>query len=274
MFNQSFFGPTPKPSRPLYILCMNKLKYNFNRFTNLFCGPRKHFLIACFQKSGSTYLVNIVNIITGFRLVKLVDKYGNNEQDLYQNQLRSKNPIDYICQQHVKGTENNIRLIKKYGIYPVVHVRNIQDVVFSLRDHFEREDHKTPTGYVHREYFDMSDEDKLMYLIRIHLPWYLNFYISWLEASKTVSCLWTSYEELFIDQVGTISKILSFFSFPYTEIQIVNAIQIVKERNTRLNIGKTGRGFNLPEPHKEEIEKLANVWKIDRSLWKNIGLNL
>ncbi len=44
-----------------------------------------------------------------------------------------------VVQQHVKGTQDNVRLMKEYAIRPIVNVRNIFDVILSLQDHWERE---------------------------------------------------------------------------------------------------------------------------------------
>lgn len=245
-----------------------------NKIMNLFRGPRRHILVACFQKSGSTYLCSILRALTGYRSVQLCHRFGNNEQDLDENRLIRKSPMDYVCQQHVKGTENNLELIRRYGLKTIVHVRAVDDVVYSLHDHFEREDHRTPTGYVHRSYFEMPPEDKLMYLIRIHLPWYFNFFVSWLEAAETMPLLWTSYESLFEDQVATISAIMAHCGMDCGRDRIEAAIVSVQGQQTRKNVGKSGRGRQLPGTHQEEIRKMAEAWKMDKTVWRRIGLQM
>lgn len=244
-----------------------------NRALNVFRGPRKHILIACYQKSGSTYLGRVLTAITGFRNVQACAQFGNNEQDVCEHQLQRYDPIDYTCQLHVKGTDKNIDLIKQYGLKTIVQIRNIHDVVYSLRDHFAKEDHRTPTGYVHREYFDMSDDEKLLYISRIHATWYINFLVSWTEATEKLPCFWTSYEELFADQAGVISKALDFCEVPYTDQQIADAIDASTKKNTRLNVGRSGRGEQLPEACKQAIRDTAAVWKLDASLWAKIGID-
>lgn len=243
----------------------SQLLRRFNR-------DRKHIVIACFQKSGSSYLYQILHALTGFKCVTLVQQYGNNEQDMYEPKLQKRNSLDYISKQHVKGTDNNIRLMQTYGIKPVVLVRNIYDILYSLRDHFEREDHRTPTGYVHRDYFKMTEDEKFNYLIRIHLPWYFNFYVSWLEAAKSFPCFWTTYQELFGDQVRVLSGILDFYSIPYTEPRLLQAMQEMRGKDTRLNVGKAGRGQSLSVQHRREIIKLAQAWNLEPGVWERIGI--
>ncbi|MEC4684614.1 MAG: sulfotransferase domain-containing protein [Nitrospirota bacterium] len=228
--------------------------------------------IACFPKSGSTYLTTLLSEITGFQSRMAVQFCGHNEQDIFETPLRYLSLRNSITQQHVKGTNNNVKLLKKYNIKPVILVRNIFDVVLSLHNHIEREDHRILLGYVHKEYFGMSKEEKLLYVIRVMLPWYFNFYMSWREASKEMDVLWTSYEELFSNQIDTVSRILSFYDIHVNHNQIQSAILEMKSKNTRLNVGIKGRGANLPERHKEEILNLASVWKVDKKEMQIIGL--
>ncbi|UCE36780.1 MAG: sulfotransferase domain-containing protein [Thermoplasmata archaeon] len=233
---------------------------------------KTHILIACFQKSGSTYFANLLRMLTGFRGAGLTQYYGNNEQDLYEYKLKKHAKHNTVSCHHVKGTENNIDLMKKYGIKPIVHTRNIFDVVVSLKDHMETQGHQTPTGYIHKQYFNMSDEDKLMYLIRVHLPWYFSFLVSWSEASEDIEVLSTSYEELFNDQIGTVAKILNFYDLPFPTEKIKQSINRVKTTNTRFSVGIKGRGKQLSQKHKDAIYDLAEAWKIENSLLNKIGI--
>jgi len=233
-----------------------------------------NIFIVCMPKSGSTYLRVLLSEITGFPRVSAVQFYGHNEQDIFELALRQFDGASSITQQHVKGTENNVMLMKKYGIKPVVLVRNIFDILLSLHDHIEREDHRAPEGYVHKEYFSMSKEEKLLYLIRIHLPWFFNFYVSWREASKEIDTLWTSYEELFSDQMGTVSQILSFYGLSVDRDKIQSAMSAMENRDTRRDEGTSGRGASLSETHKKAVLELASVWKLGEKEMEIIGVSL
>lgn len=237
-------------------------------------SPSTNIFVACFPKSGSTYLTTLLSEITGFRLRWVAQFAGHNEQDIFEPALRYLCLTNSVTQQHVKGTCNNVRLLKEYNIKPVILVRNIFDVVLSMHDHIEREDHRGPAGYVHKEFFCMSKEEKLLYIIYVLLPWYFNFYISWRESSKEMDVLWTSYEELFSNQIDTVSRILSFYNIPVDHDKIQSAMLAMKSKNTRLNVGVKGRGAGLPEMHKEAILNLASVWQVDKKEMEIIGLNL
>ena len=103
-----------------------------------------NIFVACFPKSGSTYVTTLLSELTGFPIVPAVQFFGQNEQDLFEPALQPFRGRSTVTQQHVKGTNNNLRLMKEYGIRPVVLVRDIFDVLLSLHDHFEREGIHTP----------------------------------------------------------------------------------------------------------------------------------
>ena len=232
-----------------------------------------HIFVACFQKSGSTYLTELLSEITGFPSRALVAAYGHNDQDVHELALEDVEHKSSVTQQHAKGTANNVELLKKYGIRPVVLVRDIFDVMVSLYDHIERGRDRVPTGFVHREYRSLTKDQKLLYLVRIHAPWYFNFFVSWREASSTIDVLWLTYEELFADQVATVSRILAFYGRSADQATIEAAIRSTTgSRSTRFNVGVSGRGRDLPALHRQAIVDLASVWGIDTQDMRRIGI--
>ena len=164
--------------------------------------------------------------------------------------------------------------MREYMIKPVIHIRNIFDVVISLKSHMEKQSHKTPTGYVHRQYFNMSEEDKILYLIRIHVPWYFNFLVSWHEASECVDTLWTSYEELISSPIPTVSAILDYYQLSFSANDIEDAIAKIRPGDVRFNVGIPDRGQSLSDIHKQAIYDLAKVWHVEGSLLQRIGVEL
>jgi hypothetical protein len=233
-----------------------------------------HILIACFPKSGSTYLSRLLVEITGFPHVGLVQYYEHNEPDIYKPALENAAQKNTITQQHVKGTVNNIALLKKFNIKPVILTRNIYDVVISIYDHIENTDHRIPLGYVHKQYFEMTRESKIDFIIKIILPWYFNFFVSWIEASQEIETLWLSYDELFSNQRDTVEKILNFYSLPINPEKIEEAMPAVKGKKTRFNVGISGRGASLSNAQKEMVVRTAEVWRVDPSIMKTIGIDL
>jgi hypothetical protein len=244
---------------------MRRLVYQRRR------GAGNHILVACFWKSGSTYLSTLLGEITGFRPSPLVQFWGNNEQDIFEDKLKEVSHLDTITHQHVKGTENNIRLIREYGLKPLVLTRDISDVVLSMHDHIAGEDHRGPVGYVHQQYFSMCSDEKITFLIRMFLPWYFNFLISWYEASQELPVFWMTYSELFGNKEQTIAAALDFCGLA-TETNLQVAIEAVQSKNTRLNVGVSGRGAGLHEHHHEAIRQLGECWKVDAAVMRMIGV--
>jgi hypothetical protein len=234
-----------------------------------------HIFVACFQKSGSTYLTELLSEITEFPSKAMVHRYGHNEQDVNEHALEYFTYTNSVTQQHTKGTDNNVALLKKYNIKPVILVRNIFDVVTSLYDHIEKGRHRVPTGYVHKEYMSMSKDDKLLYIVRVHIPWYFNFLISWREAAQDIDVLWVTYEELFSNQVETASRVLRFYGLPVDKDRIRAAISELANKPTRIrfNVGISGRGESLSPKHKQAILDIATVWKVDRKDMQPIGIS-
>jgi hypothetical protein len=232
-----------------------------------------HIFVACFQKSGSSYLTELLSEITGFPSRALLDAYGHNEQDVHAHALEDVEGQDTVTQQHARGTTNNVKLLQRFRIKPVVLVRDIFDVTVSLYDHIEGGRHVVPTGYVHREYWNLSRDQKLLYLIRVHLPWYFNFFVSWREASRDMPVLWLTYEELFADQVATVSRVLEFYGLAVDPAAIQEAIRATTAgRHIRYNVGVAGRGQGLSALHKQAIVDIASVWGIDRQDMRMIGI--
>ncbi|MGE0824080.1 MAG: sulfotransferase domain-containing protein [Candidatus Binatia bacterium] len=233
-------------------------------YTNIF--------VACFPKSGSTYICTLLSEVTGFPHVPVVQFYGQNEQDLFEPALQQVRGTSSVTQQHVKGTNNNVRLLKTYNLRPVVLVRNIFDVVVSLHDHFMREDTLTPVGYVHREYQAMSREDRLWFLINLHLPWYFHFLVSWQEATTELDLMWLTYEDFFANPVTRIQQVLQFYDMTASDDEIRQGMIKLAGKNARLNVGVVGRGKELPDCHRQAVIALARTWHLAPDRLSLIGM--
>lgn len=234
--------------------------------------PADHVLIACTPKSGSTFLAKALSAAIGLPLRHVSASFGHNEQDILERRLRRLSRRAVI-HQHIKGTCNNVALMKKYAVRPIVLVRNVFDSVISLDDHLQREDHRVPTGFVHREYWTMPFEERLTYLIQIHLPWYFNFFMSWREASTGLQTFPLTYERLFANVPQTLVEILAFYRVPATTNQMAQVVQELDKTGTRFNKGVAGRGETLlTDNHKHAIRQLAAAWSVDRHEMASLGL--
>ena len=240
-----------------------------------FPGRGRHVFVACFPKSGSTWLTTLLTAYTGYRFAMFVHRGDENEQMINEARLRMVGNADTVTQQHVKGTARNVAVMNRYGIRPVILTRNLFDVLVSMRDHFFREGPQSSTGYVHQQFFAMSEEEQYLYLARVHAPWYFNFLFSWAEASrKDIEALWISYEDLFADQVGTVSRILEFQGLPADGDRIASVMAGLDGSKTRFNKGVAGRGAGLPASAQGALLDLARCWKAEEEALARIGIDL
>ena len=144
----------------------------------------------------------------------------------------------------------------------------------SIHDHIEQEDDKTPIGFVHREYYAMEKDEKLMFIIRIMLPWYFNFLMSWREAPDDISIVRLSYEELFSDVRGSLERIFSHFGIEVDANTISSAVAGMENKNTRRNVGVSGRGAALSSTHRAAILDLARCWNVGPEVMRSIGIEI
>lgn len=235
----------------------------------------KIIFLAAFPKSGSTYISNLLSKLTGYPIQTAVQFFGHNEQDIFEIRLQSLIGLNAVIQQHAKGTLNNINLLSKYHIKPIFLVRNIYDVIVSLSDHTEKEDAKYPMGYIHPEYAGMSVDEKREFIIINVVPWYLDFYLSWRDASTEVEVLWLTYENFFADQLAGLKKIVEFYELGshYTEATMKENIASMPSSGNRLNVGKAGRGEALlSHEQKQLVVRIARRWKLTDDCLSKIGI--
>lgn len=229
----------------------------YEKFSLLF--PEKvHILLACFPKSGSSFLRELIKNLPNMTQVALVTGYDRREQELSTDELILHHSKNYVAQHHVRYSVITERLMKNFNLKPVVLVRNIFDVVESLHDHFYREGPVLPMGFLPNNWNDWNRDHLLNFICDMIMPWYFNFYFSWtLRDDK----LLVSYEELVKNTHETISKITEYSNIKCNAIEIDNSIKMTtKQQNLRLNIGKTGRGDLLPQYIKDKIRDLSKYY--------------
>jgi hypothetical protein len=233
-----------------------------------------HIFVACFPKSGSTYLSKLLQAMSGLTAGYGCEQYGQSEQDISVRRL-ARLKTRTVIQQHAKATDHNIRILKARGIRPIIHLRNLADVVVSIRDHFYREDHRSPTGFVHSQFWQLSASEQFDYIIQIHLPWYFNFLVSWHEAEPKIPLIVTRYEDLVADRVGVLRRIAEFHNLPTDDRALTSAIQLASLENTRFNRGIVGRGQHaLSKIQRDAITQLARVWGLDNRVMTRVGIDL
>ena len=220
-----------------------------------------HLLLACQPKSGSTFLKNVLAEVTGFRDIYLFHAAELSAQDIFYPILLEFADTPTVTHQHCRATEANLQILQAFGMRAVVLVRNLHDVLVSLREFFTG-------GAIVGTRFDvpawhtLSLEQQMDLLIDLVVPWHLEFLASWQQAEreKRLPILWLTYEEAMRDKQGTIDRILDFHHLSISSEKIQSSITSVlatPEKN-RMNKGISGRGdAALTEMQKARIHHLS-----------------
>lgn len=227
------------------------------------------YLIACFPKSGSTYLSELIGSLEGFQKVSWVPAYGHREQELDDRLIEQhSSDISQVAQHHVRASEYTLELIDRYDIIPIILVRNIFDCMVSLADHTEAESEVYPMGYVQNKIRNVSFEERLDAIVDLTSPWYINFFASWFETRPANI---VQFEDVVINDAENRSQFFQRFGLPWSADQMTQSTNSVERKSTRFNVGITGRGLNLLSPSQiTRIRRFTNHYEnIDFSM---IGL--
>jgi hypothetical protein len=120
-------------------------------------------------------------------------------------------------------------------------VRNLADAVVSLRDHI-RKDPSTPVAFFTADHQGMDDADLGAAVVRLAMPWYLNFYAGW---RTNPSALILNYEDMITDLAGAMVRVFERAQFTAVRGQVLQALERVQGKNTRFNVGMPRRGRAL-----------------------------
>jgi hypothetical protein len=232
-----------------------------------FVPPGPYLFLACMPRTASTFLSEALCELTGFKRVELTDAYVENEQELDVPRLLDAYGYGSVTQQHIVANGRTIELMRRYSIRPVVLVRDIFDIVISIRDFLHTEGcGKWPTFFCTDESFRSLDEaTQLEQIVELGIPWYVDFFVSWNEAERrqTVDTLWIRYEDAVSDWPATMARIATFYGIEHDQEAIEGALERTRARATslRLNKGTTGRGETmLHASARERIEQYARFY--------------
>lgn len=224
---------------------------------------KTHIVISSFPKSGSTLLLNVLSELLGYSRCGLVYRFEFNEQDIYLPRLSGRYGSNFIARQHFKATETNIQFLNQMNVTPVILVRNIFDIVPSLRDHFVNKNLYMPMCYTTEDFLKLDKSQQYDFVIDMSIPWYFSFFVSWQSAQRqaSVNPLWISYESMVADKVNTIVQILDAYKITVEPSAIRQVVETLDDKKFRLNKGVVGRGkIELTDEQQERIRRLATYY--------------
>lgn len=234
-------------------------------------------LVACMPKSGSTFLSAAIAQLPGFRREHIVPSYKRREQEIGINELQrafdatqtlrkafdaglmktEDRPRGFVAQNHIRHSAETQALIDAYQIVPVCLVRNIFDIVVSLRDHVTDASVYTPTAYVDETMTGWPPEKMYEFLVDMAVPWYIHFFVSWYKAEDKVL---VTYEDLVEDPHRELRRILKYGRLGWNDEMIAGALEKVAAVNMRKNVGKAGRGEVLADDLKERVARYCSYY--------------
>jgi len=231
----------------------------------------KHQLVvACFPKSGSTYLARNLAAIKGWKESRYVPLFGRREQELDETCIRRemyRHPtIHQVSQLHVRCTDQTLTLARQFDLRFIVLYRNLYDCMVSVVDHWRQESCRGPMAFWTKQLLKDLEAQGISQLeaaSRTVAPWYINFYLSWMEHRQQLSHppAFVSYEELFSQpQLKSAELLMELgISVPVEDFHRVQQQTI----QTRFNQGVCGRGrmaFDKDAGARDAIDQLLRLY--------------
>ena len=138
--------------------------------------------------------------------------------------------------------------MQDYDWHPIVLVRDLPDVIVSLRDHMLNEGPLWSMVWLDERFSERSDSEQLDLLVDLAAPWFIQFFVSWSEASRLgggVRPLWVQYADWVGAPETTLTEVARSVGLNPGRSQVASALESARGRQTRLNVGRPGRGSEL-----------------------------
>jgi hypothetical protein len=209
---------------------------------------RKRILIACMPKSGSTFMTQLLRHHLRLPLHHLTLDYGKGEQEVCWTKLDAVVTSDALfIQQHVRASQNTLKVIRLFNIQTIVMIRNLLDAVVSFREHILKESVDSTMFHFDPAFLQWEERRQYEFIIDLVLPWYLNFLGTWIDANKhkDISLLWLNYSDWIDDPKATLKQIDAFCDRTHSPEAASQAVARAKNEFIRFNVGKSGRGRKL-----------------------------
>ncbi len=223
----------------------------------------RHLLLACVPKSGSTFFAAILAGLPGFEKVSLIPAYGRREQELDMNCLAvaQRTGGHYVAQHHVRYSQETQRFIELFSLHPIVLVRNIYDVVASVRDHLKVGGTVIAQAYVPPDLPQWEDGAIEQFIADMIVPWYFNFYASWADCPQRLEL---TYENLIADPASAVRQVCERIDVTMTDAEIRDAVAMANANHAalRFNVGVPGRGKQISSTAAERIGKLTQYYAL------------
>ncbi len=206
-------------------------------------------LVACFPKSGSTFLANLIGGLPGFKVESYVPDHERREQELCDTAIDKCEGVHQVAQLHVRSSWSTMHLIEKWDINTIVLVRNIYDAIVSLTDHIHRESPAFPHAWFNETTASLPFDKRLAAVVELAGPWFFNFYVSWWFGRPEAIVL---YEDVVLGGLDRQAEFLVSRGIAASTEDVATSLARIDPAKTRLNVGKAGRGGSLLSAEQRE----------------------
>ncbi|MFN3348161.1 hypothetical protein [Pseudorhodoplanes sp.] len=203
------------------------------------------YLLVALPKSSSTYCTQALSrILHGDVYKDIVVQDRFTPKDLQVAGIVNARDRVTVSQVHLVATGANLRILQNFKIPVVILLRNLFDVVVSLRDHMKTNPYFSSI-LIPNAYASLKDEDQLDYIIDTAVPWMVTFYVSWAQAMQRgdIDTKFVFYEDMIRDPVPFFQNACGTLGVSVSQADVNRALaQTEKSPATRFNVGKVGRG--------------------------------
>jgi len=203
--------------------------------------------------------------VTGYPDLYLACAHSNIEQELYLPRIMDGWGRGTVTQQHFKANSHNLDLLELFEIKPVLLVRNVLDILVSMREHvLQAKPNNLPGLYPPVTFPSLREEEQFDFLVDFAAPWLISLYASWDRAIQEgrSEILVVRYEDAKRDWILMGARILEFNGIEMTKdrlSQVVNRLESEPAANVRRNVGIVGRGSEkLSRKQRERVAEIAS----------------
>jgi hypothetical protein len=208
-------------------------------------GFAPSYVLVALPKSSSTYCTRTLAATLGADVYKdIVTQDRFTPKDLSVPGIVAMRERVTVSQVHLMATGANLRIIRNFGLPVVILLRNIFDVVVSLRDHMIINPYFSSI-LIPNNYAAVSEADRLDYIIDTAVPWMITFYTSWAQALARgdVAAEMFFYEGMVHDPIPFFRRMCGCFGTPVGVDHVAAKLaRVEKSVETRFNVGVPGRG--------------------------------
>lgn len=230
-------------------------------------GNGDNTILLCAQpKSASLYISRLVSKV--FDAEEYWIGFNKGSGDLYFPRFVGALLNDQLTVSHCHAVadRNVLNILKKTNPKVIVTYRNLADSLISRRDMIVRDkysgDLMSEKGI--ERFLESDKQTQTDMVIELYAGQYLNFYSSWLWASKEMDVHFIKYGEFVADQVGEINKLAEDVLEMKPAHNPEDVITEISEGGgVNFNKGKKGRGADqLTDEQRARIRKIAEVYDL------------